>query len=595
MSMTRTFDILTMQMSKYPQSKAIVCRERGGIWQSYSTQKCIEITDHYSHCLLASGVKKGDLVVIIPHLASADWIFLDLAIQQVGGIVVPIHFTSAVDQLHYVLKHTEARLCFIAHGGLAEKFYPATRVFPELQMIYLEDVPDAGMSLINWRKQPLKKENTDLSAIKDSIQDKDLAAILYTSGTTGIPKGVMLSHGNIVSNLHSIIPLLPVTPQKAVISFLPFSHIFERMSIYTYLAMGVKLYLPVDRDFLPTALKEVRPHIFTAVPRILEKMYEVLLAQKPNMSWLKRKITGWAIGIGKNYRERPSMAPGYWFQLQMARLLVFRQLKKELGGRVEAIVIGAAYLQPELGRLFGAMKIKVREGYGMTETSPVITLNRFTPGLYAFGTVGLPIPGVMVKIADPDENEAGEVMVKGPNVMQGYYKNEEATQAVLEPDGWLHTGDIGKFVRNRFLQITDRQKDIFKTSSGKFIAPLVLENHFKQSPYIEQIMVIGFQRPFVTAIIKPNFPLLKNWCDNQNIHWTGPEYMVHNYKVKEKMQIQVDQLNDELPNYQTIRAFHLTAQEWTIESGLLTYTMKLIRPKILATYQKELDALYENS
>ncbi len=594
MSMTRTFDILNMQMGKYPQEKAIVCREPGGKWISYSTQRCIEMTDHYSHCLLASGVQHGDRIIIIPHLASADWIFLDLAIQQIGAIVVPIHFTSAVDQLHYVLKHTEANFCFIAHGGLAEKFYPATRVFPELQQIFLRDIPEGGMSLTNWRKQPLPQQEIDLEVIKDNIKGQDLAAILYTSGTTGIPKGVMLSHSNIISNLHSVIPLLPVTPKKTVISFLPFSHIFERMSIYTYLAMGVKLHLPVDRDYLQKALKEVRPHIFTSVPRILEKMYEVLLAKKPEMSWLQRKVTGWAIGIGKQYRERPSMAPLYWLQLQLARLLVFRQLKKELGGRVEAIVIGAAYLQPELGRLFGAMKIKVREGYGMTETSPVITLNRFTPGLYAFGTVGLPIPGVQVRIANADETGEGEVMVKGPNVMQGYYKNEEATQAVLEADGWLHTGDIGKFVRNRFLQITDRQKDIFKTSSGKFIAPLVLENHFKQSPYIEQIMIIGFQRPYVTAIIKPNFPLLKNWCDNQDIHWTGPEYMVHNLKVKEKMQDQVDQLNDELPNYQTLRAFHLTAQEWTIESGLLTYTMKLIRPKILEAYQKEVDSLYSS-
>ncbi|GJM35740.1 MAG: AMP-dependent synthetase [Saprospiraceae bacterium] len=592
MMISRTFDILALQLKKYPQDKTIVCLEHGS-WNAYSTQSCIELADQYSRCLLAAGIQKGDRVVIIPHLATADWVLLDLAIQQVGAIVVPVHFSSPVDQLHYVLKHTEAKLCFIEDAVQGEKCAPATRVFPDLQLVYLKEAPADGTDLASWSKPSPKQQSIDLESIKAGVKTEDLAAILYTSGTTGIPKGVMLSHANIVSNLHAVIPLLPINSRKTVMSFLPFSHILERMTLYTYLATGAQLYLPGDRDYLPIAFKEVKPHIFTSVPRILEKMYEIILAKRPTMNWLQRKIATWAIQIGKNYRERPSVAPLYWIKLQLARLLVFRKLKNELGGRVEAIVIGAAYLQPELGRLFGAMKIKVREGYGMTETSPVVTLNRFRPGLYSFGTVGLPIPGVNIRIADPDEQGEGEILVKGPNVMLGYYKNPEATAAVLKADGWLHTGDIGKFVKSRFLQITDRKRDIFKTSSGEFIAPLVLENHLKQSPYIEQVIAVGFQHPFVTAIIKPNFPLLENWCRAKEIHWTGPEYMVHNIKVKEKMQSEIDKLNTELPNYQTIRAFHLTAREWTIESGLLTYTMKMVRAKILETYVKEIEELYE--
>jgi long-chain acyl-CoA synthetase len=260
---------------------------------------------------------------------------------------------------------------------------------------------------------------------------------------------------------------------------------------------------------------------------------------------------------------------------------------------VEGIIVGAAHLQPHLGRLLAAMDIRIREGYGMTETSPVITLNQFRPGLYSFGTVGVPVPGVEVRIEDPDETGEGEILVRGPNVTRGYYRQEELTQTVFTGDGWFRTGDVGKFVKKRFLQITDRKKDIFKTSAGKYIAPQVLENHFKQSAFIEQIMVVGFQRPFITAVIKPNFELLEQWCQVHGIHWTSPKYMVLNLKVKEKMQEEINLLNTDLPNFQRIRAFHLTDKEWTIDSGLLTYTLKLIRSRILETYQKELNELYE--
>ncbi|MEL7341766.1 MAG: AMP-binding protein, partial [Bacteroidota bacterium] len=340
----------------------------------------------------------------------------------------------------------------------------------------------------------------------------ELAYLLYTSGSTGRPKGVMLSHDNIVSNIKSVLPLLPLEPGEKVLSFLPFSHIFERTILYAYLAIGMSVHLAEDREELVNIFQKVRPHYFSAVPRILERMYDNVLAHQLQQGWYQRRIMRWALSLGLNYRESVKVRPWYWFQQQVAKLLVFNRFRYRLGGKVKAIFSGAAYLDPRLSRLFAAAGIKVREGYGMSETAPILTFNQFSPGLYRFGTVGIPIPGVVVVIDRPDETGQGEILVKGPNVMQGYFKQPEETAKVFTPEGWLRTGDVGKFVKNRFLQITDRKKDIFKTSSGKYVSPLVLENHFRQSEYIEQIMILGFKRPHVAALIKPNFEQLQLWC-----------------------------------------------------------------------------------
>lgn len=592
MSISRTFDLLPSQQAKFPHQKAIVTRSDNA-WISYSCEACLQKIDAYTWVLLGLGVEKGDRVIIVPHLASADWIFLDFAIQQIGAVVVPVHFTSQVDQLTYIVQHTESRLCFVGDAALREKFKPALKTLTDLSVYYLVEIDGDEISLPALLKTYPVPPKGDLGPMKESVSENDLSAIIYTSGTTGVPKGVMLSHKNIVSNVRSTLTLLPAEPGKIALSFLPFSHIFERMAIYTYLAGGLSLHTLVDRNYLSKAFLEIRPHLFTAVPRILEKMYDQVLAVQVEQSWGKRSLAAWALKIGMTYKERPGFRLGYWLQLQLARLLVLNKLKHNLGGRVTAIIVGAAYLQPSLGRLMAAMSIKAREGYGMTETAAAATLNRFQPGLYAFGTVGLPAPGVKVKIDSPDENGEGEVLVKGPNVMLGYYKQPEETRRVLGEDGWLHTGDIGKFVQRHFLQITDRKKDIFKTSSGKYIAPLVLENHFKQSPFIEQCMVVGFQQPYVTALIVPNFELLEHWAIEHKIHWTSPQYMVINIKVKQRIQEEVDQYNAQLPNYQTVRAFHLPYEEWTMESGLLTYTMKLVRAKILAAFKKEIELMYK--
>lgn len=586
----RTFDIIDFQLERHPNERALVSRTNGK-WMPYSSKDSREKIDHYSSALIRLGIEQGERVVILPHLASAEWIFLDLAIQQIGAIVVPVHFTSQPEQLYHILQHTEAQHCFIAHSKLGERFLPLPDTLEHVGIFYLQGAPVAEEDWNNFAAYA-KNRPEEIAKRKAVVEADDIAAIIYTSGTTGIPKGVMLSHHNLVSNIQSVLPLVPLDRRKSSLSFLPFSHIFERTAIYVTIASGASLHLVEEREQLEKALREVRPHFFTAVPRIIEKMYERLLAIRGNGHFLQRKLLDWALGIGRRYRERPGIRFLYWVQLQLARMVVFSRFKYRLGGRIEGIIVGAAHLQPHLGRLLGAMGIRIREGYGMTETSPVISLNQFRPGMYSYGTVGVPVPGVQVRISEPDENGEGEILVRGPNVTRGYYRDEAATREAFE-EGWLKTGDVGKFVKRRFLQITDRKKDIFKTSSGKYIAPQVLENHFKQSPFIEQIMVVGFQRPFVTAVIKPNFELLEQWCKVHQIHWTSSQYMVLNVKVKEKMDEEVQLLNAELPNFQRIRAFHLTDREWTIESGLLTYTLKLIRPNILHAYQKEMEALYK--
>ena len=589
---SRTFDLLPSQLARFPNEKAIVSRRRDR-WVTYSCAACIEEIDRYSWTLMGLGVQRGDRVLIVPHLASAEWIFLDFAIQQLGAIVVPVHFTSNPQQLEYIINHTEAKYCFVAHAELGAKFEEVLNVHSAVKVFFIKGAEPAK-SLEELLRQYSGSPNEELQMLKDQVKEDDLSAIIYTSGTTGIPKGVMLSHRNIVSNVRATVPLLPVEPGKIALSFLPFSHIFERMALLTYMAAGLSIYTLVERPYLSQALLEVRPHIFTAVPRILEKMYDQVLAIQADHSSLKKGLANWALKIGMSFQERPGFRFIYWWKLQLAKMLVLNRLKRNLGGKVDAIIVGAAYLQPGLGRLMGAMGIKAREGYGMTETAAAAAINRFQPGLYAFGTVGLPVSGVQIKIDSPNEEGEGEIMIKGPNVMRGYYKQEEETAKVLTKDGWLHTGDVGKFVNKRFLQITDRKKDIFKTSSGKYVSPLVLENHFKQSPFIEQIMVIGFQKPYVTALIYPNFELLEHWSKENKVHWTSPQYMAINIKVRQRIREELDAYNQELPNYQTIRAFHLFHEEWTMESGLLTYTMKLMRPKINAAYQKEIAQLYED-
>ena len=358
------------------------------------------------------------------------------------------------------------------------------------------------------------------------------------------------------------------------------------------MAFGVSLYFSHDKESFTHDFKTVQPEFCTCVPRVLEKMYDFMQELSLDKNMLKKNLIKWAMAVGKNYQFSGRRRPLYATKLFIARLLVLRQWRSMLGGKIKYMVVGAASLRPEIGRLFSAAGIQVVEGYGMTETAPLITMNRFEPGLNRYGTVGITIPGIEVRIDEPNEEKEGEILVRGPNVMQGYFKKPSLTKEAFTEDGWFRTGDIGTFVHQRFLKITDRKKDIFKTSAGKYIAPLPLQNHFTQSPFIQRCLIVGFQRPFVTALIVPHFPILEAWCAAENIHWTSPQFMVHNIKVRAKFQAEVERLNEELLNFQRVRNFVLCHEEWTIESGEITNTLKPVRHLLVEHYKAEIEKMY---
>jgi long-chain acyl-CoA synthetase len=594
MDFRRLFDILPYQQTRFAQPIAL-SHKKGLQRQSFSTSECITAINRVSAGMLKLGLKKGDTVGLMTYSGSPQWNFLDLGMQQIGVVVVPIHASLNDTQLAFLAKDAQLKFCIVSNRELYDKVENVQPNIPSLKKIFvLENLPD----LPGWddlTATPTAQQQETFQAFKAAIHEDDLATIIYTSGTTGDLKGVMLSHKNIVSNIKAILALVPLNATKKAVSFLPISHIFERMVVYTYMAAGTSIYyLDRQKDLLPQ-LREVRPHFFSAVPRILEKTYEGILQDASDRNKISRKIILWAIALGKKYREDKRMSPGYWWKWMMADFLVYRHWRRLLGNRVEGIVIGAAALNPEIGRIFAAAGLEPREGYGMTETSPVISFNRFEPGGVHFGTVGPPLPGVEVRIDPFDTKEGepeGEILVKGPNVMLGYYKNEEATAAVLQPDGWLHTGDVGRIVHRHFLQITGRKKDIFKTTSGRYVVPQKLESLLQSTALIEQSLIIGFNRPFVSALIVPCFSILKQWCAENNIHWTAPQFMVLNNRVIAHYQAIIDDFNTSLYRHEQIKKFHLLYLPWTVEQGTLTPTLKPKRTVIIEQHQKEISALY---
>ncbi len=593
MDFLRLFDILPYQQMRFPNPSAIRVRAGDG-WRTFSTDTCIKEINKVSAGLLQLGIQPGDKVAIMAHTGSPHWNFFDLGAQQIGAVVVPLHATLSMDELLYILQDAQVRCCFVADIDLCEKVYKAKSQLTDLQHIITLTPVIGARHWPDFAVVPDDAIQKEIAQRRQQVHPEDLATIIYTSGTTGEPKGVMLSHRNLVSNIKSIIALIPVAYDKRVFSFLPLSHVFERMVTYTYLATGASLHYPASRDTTMQDLRAARPHYFTAVPRILERVYDAIMADVRKRPLFVRRIVKWAIAFGEHYNEtRRLPLPGYWLKRFLADVIVFQQWRRQLGGAVEGIAVGAAALQPRLGRLFSAAGIPIREGYGLTETSPVVAFNRFEPGGVRFGTVGIPIPGVEVRIEQPNEDGEGEILVRGPNVMMGYYGKPEATQAVLDAEGWLHTGDVGKMIYRRFLQITDRKKDIFKTSSGMYVSPQHLENHLRTSSYIEQCMIIGFKRPYVAALILPNFSMLEQWCREHNVHWTSPPYMVLNNRVLKMMEQEIAHLNEPLAHHQRIRRFVLLHQPWSEHTGELTPTLKARRQVLLEKYSKEIESLFD--
>jgi long-chain acyl-CoA synthetase len=584
----RVFDIPAYQASRYANAQAML-ESKDGWWQATSIAALQQRADAVSIELMGEGYAPGDKILIVPIMGTVDWVVLDLACQQIGIITVPVHPTARAEEFQLILSETNARLCVVADEELKQKFQTFAAGFKNF---YHLDAETDGYFKPLQASTPDATQHAQLQARKDTVADTDVFAILYTSGSSGTPKGVQLTHRNVVHNIKSILALLPLEPGDRVLSFLPFSHVFERTTCYAYLAFGVSIYFSQRKETFAHDFHTARPLFCTSVPRVLEKMVEFLEQEMVRQNTFKKKVIQWSMNVGKHYQHRRKPGIAYSIQLALARLLVLRTWRRQLGGSIRYIAVGAASLRPEIGRLFSAAGILVVEGYGMTETSPIITMNRYEPGLNRFGTVGLALPGVEIRLEEVNEEGEGEILVKGPNVTIGYFMQEALTRAAFTDDGWFRTGDVGRWEHQRFLKITDRKKDIFKTSAGKYIAPLPLQQHFCTSPFVQRCLIMGFQRPFVTALLVPNFAHLELWCQEQDIHWTAPPFMVHNIRVRAKFEEEIERLNGSLPNHERVRNFVLCPEEWTTENGEITPTLKPVRHLLMEHYKNEIEKLY---
>ena len=588
MALTRIFDILNFQLQWHPNEK-ILNHKVNGKWRAYSSQDFKEEVYSIAQGLLDAGFQKGDKIIMVPKSASPAMIFLDLAAQLIGLLSVIVHATFTNEQLAHVLEEVAPKYIFFASDKLLEKFDFNHHKKPPSVVV---SSSKSSAFYNNFYTSNFNEQLIDNQAAL--ILPEDIALIVYTSGSTGTPKGVMLSHRNIMSNLAALMALFPVQSGSIVLSYLPFSHILERAVIYNYMALGMQVYLLENVAQLDQILVEVKPQFFTAVPRIVEKIFERLQTYKSGKGWVEKRLLTWAINVGLKYEPYKKFRLHYSVFLFIARYFLLGSVRKAMGGRLEGMLIGGAHLNPSLAQLLEVAGIPIREGYGLTETSPVVTINRYEPGLHQLGTVGLPLSNVQIKIDTEDTIEGeGEILVKGPNVTAGYYKRPDLTSQLFNAEGWMKTGDVGTINAKGFLTITDRKKDIFKTSAGKYIAPAVLENHFKASEFINQMLIIGFHRPAVTALIVPNFTLLEKWAKENNIHWTSPKYMVHNIKVKSILEEEIDQLNQTLAKFKRILNHCFLDEEWTVENNLLSASHKPIRKAIEGQYAKEIEKMYK--
>ncbi len=590
MEFRRLFEILLYQQAHFPNRKALNYRDAAGRWQALSTAECVALVDRYAAGLLDRDIRKGQRVALLAAHGSPWWHIADFALQKVGAVVVPVHPSLNSEHLIHILDDAGVRHCIVGDEASFQRLEQIRGSVPQLREVYSLEPVEGLRSFEDMLTLPVEHHQATFETYKAAIHEDDVATIIYTSGSTGKPKGVMLSHRNIVSNIHSVRKLVPVNCDKRVLTFLPLNHIFERMVCYLYMAVGASLYYASQAN-LRDDFRTVRPHYFTAVPRLLEKAHDYLWEEAARSGTLSRALLRWAIRLGKRYQGR-RMPITYWWQRNLADLLVYRRWRKLLGGRVEGVVVGAAALQPDLARLFSAARIEVREGYGLTEAAPVVCFNRFEEGGYRFGTVGMPVPDIELRLQETDAPGNFEILVRGPNVMLGYHHMPEETARTIDTHGWLHTGDLGRWVEGRFLQLTGRKSELFKTSSGKFVAPEVVERALLDSPFIAQCMAWGSGRPWVSALIVPNFTLLQEWCRENDVHWTAPAFMVLNPRVEKLFRQQVAKANEQLAPHERVRRFHLLPEEWTVASGEITVSMKLNRKYIADRYARQLEKLY---
>ena len=587
-SITRLFDFPYYQLENFNISDALVTKQDGK-WIKTSTEEYIAKANAISRALVEIGVQKNDKIAIISTNNRTEWNIMDIGVLQTGAQTIPIYPTISEKDYEYILNHSESIYCFVSDEEVLRKVNAIKSNVPTLKEVYSFNTIKGCK---HWTELlDLGKDEANQKAVeerKNGVIPSDLATIIYTSGTTGKPKGVMLSHDNIVSNVINSAPRIPFEKGKSrALSFLPVCHIFERVILYLYQYYGVSIYFGESIDKISDNIKEVKPNVMSAVPRLLEKVYDSIYAKGTQLSGIKKKLFFWAIDLGLRYEPYGANGAWYEFQLKIARKLIFSKWKEGLGGNLDLMVSGSAALQTRLARVFAAAEIPVMEGYGLTETSPVISVNDMRNFGFRVGTVGKVIDGVTVKIA-----EDGEILCKGPNVMMGYYKDEKLTSEVMTDD-YFHTGDIGEFDADGFLKITDRKKEMFKTSGGKYIAPQIIENTMKQSRFIEQIMVIGDGQKMPAAIIQPSFDFIKEWAKIHKITiGETNEAVISNPKVIERIQEEVDKLNEKFGNWEKIKRFELTPEIWSIEAGHLTPTLKLKRKIVMEKYIDLFNKIY---
>ncbi|MDB4204749.1 AMP-dependent synthetase/ligase [Polaribacter sp.] len=584
---TRLFDFPYFQLENHNLKKAFSTKHNN-VWESISTQEYIDQANQLSRGLINLGIQPNDKIAIISSNNRTEWNVCDIGILQTGAQNVPIYPTICKEDYEYVLNHSEAIYCFVSDIEVLEKVNKI-KGNTKLKGVYTFDAIAGEKS---WKSiLELGKDNANQKEVeqrKDAVKPEDLATLIYTSGTTGRPKGVMLSHQNIVTNVLAAKKRVPLTDGEDIaLSFLPICHIFERMILYLYQYCGVSIYFAESIEKLSENAQEIKPNIMTAVPRLYEKIYDKIILKGETLAGIKKILFFWAVNLGLKYK--PYRENGWWYekQLSLARKLIFSKWQAALGGELKCMVSGSAALQPRLTRVFAAANMPIMEGYGLTETSPVVTVNDERNGGFRPGTVGKVIDNVEIKIA-----ETGEILVKGPNIMMGYYKDEEKSAQVLK-DGYFHTGDKGEFDADGFLKITGRTKEMFKTSGGKYVVPPLLEGELKQSLFIEQVMVIGEGEKMPAALVQLNFEFIKDWIDKKghNIGKTNEE-IIQSEIVISRVQQEVDKCNTNFGNWEQIKRFELTPNTWTIDDGHLTPTMKMKRPIIKEIYKDLYNKIY---
>ena len=588
----RLFDCIQQQLENNPLVDMLAGKVSGQ-WKKYSSREVADIVNNLSAGLLGMGIGPNDMTVegrdkvAILCKNRPEWIMLDMAVQQIGALLTPIYPTINVNELEFVLNDAQVKIVFVNDEDTFHKVVSIKDRVPSMKEVFtFEHVANAR----HWKEvtgQSTPGLVEQIKPIADKITYEDVATIIYTSGTTGTPKGVMLSHRNILSNVMASSPCFPPGKNLRSLSFLPLNHIFERMVTYLYLFNNTSVYYAESLETIGDNLKEVKPDMFTTVPRLLEKVYDKIMQKGNELTGIKKKLFFWAHSLAEKFEINKNQGAWYNFQLSLANKLIFKKWREGLGNNIKCIVSGGAACQVRLIRIFTAGKIIVMEGYGLTETSPVMSVNQYDVTGRMFGTVGPLIKDVQVKIA-----EDGEILCKGPNVMMGYYKRPDLTTEVMTPDGWFHTGDIGMMINNRFLKITDRKKELFKTSGGKYVAPLPIENKLKESPYIEQVMIVGAERKFVGALIIPSFSNLRDWCRHNNVPDGTNEELIRSEKVNELYKDLVESFNKYFNHVEQIKKFELLPYEWSVDTGELTPKMSMKRKVIMEKYKEAIERIY---